>query len=102
MKRYTVVLTAEYPPIARELLAGEFPAGKLLGIIGMGRIGSAVARLSRAFGMEVSGVRRGEPMDALLATSDVVSLHVPLTRETHHLIDAAALAKMKPGAYLIN
>ena len=83
-------------------LLGESPAGKRLGIIGMGRIGSAVARLARAFGMEVSGVRRGEPMDALLATSDVVSIHVPLTRETHHLIDAAALAKMKSGAYLIN
>ena len=83
-------------------LLGQSPAGKRLGIIGMGRIGSAVARLAGAFGMEVSGVRRGEPIDDLLASSDVVSIHVPLTRETHHLIDAAALAKMKPGAYLIN
>lgn len=83
-------------------LLGESAAGKRLGIIGMGRIGSAVARLARAFGMEVAGVRRGERIDELLATSDVVSIHVPLTGETHHLIDAAALAKMKPGAYLIN
>ena len=83
-------------------LLGESPAGKRLGIIGMGRIGSAVARLAQAFGMEVTGVRRGEPIDDLLATSDVVTIHVPLTPETHHLIDAAALQKMKPGAYLIN
>jgi phosphoglycerate dehydrogenase-like enzyme len=68
----------------------------------MGRIGTAVATRARAFGMDVIGVRRGDSLDELLTTSDVVSLHVPLSQETHHLIDAAALAKMKPGAYLIN
>ena len=68
----------------------------------MGRIGTAVATRARAFGMEVIGVRRGESLDELLATSDIVSIHAPLSRETHHLIDAAALAKMKRGAYLIN
>jgi glyoxylate reductase len=83
-------------------LLGASLQGKRLGIIGMGRIGTAVATRARAFGMEIVGVRRGESLDALLATSDVVSLHAPLTRETHHLIDAAALAKMKCGAYLIN
>ena len=83
-------------------LLGASLQGKRLGIIGMGRIGTAVATRARAFGMEILGVRRGESLDELLATSDIVSIHAPLTRETHHLIDAAALAKMNTGAYLIN
>jgi glyoxylate reductase len=83
-------------------LLGASLQGKRLGIIGMGRIGNAVATRARAFGMEVLGVRRGEPLDELLATSDVVSVHAPLTRETHHILNAAALARMKRGAYVIN
>jgi len=83
-------------------LLGASLQGKQLGIIGMGRIGSAVATRARAFGMEVTGVRRGETMDAVLARSDVLSLHAPLTPETHHLIDASTLSKMKRGAFLIN
>ena len=83
-------------------LLGASLQGKRLGIIGMGRIGSAVAARARAFGMDILGVRSGEPIDELLATSDIVSIHAPLTRETQHLIDANALAKMKRGAYLIN
>jgi glyoxylate reductase len=83
-------------------LLGTSLQGKRLGIVGMGRIGSAVAARAAAFGMEVMGVRRGERIDELLATSDVISLHAPLTRETFHLIDAAALAAMKRGAFLIN
>lgn len=76
--------------------------GKRLGIIGLGRIGTAVASRAGAFGMDVIGVRRGEALDELLATSDIVSVHAPLSPETRHLIDAAALAKMKRGAYLVN
>jgi glyoxylate reductase len=83
-------------------LLGSSLQGKRLGIIGMGRIGNAVAARAQAFGMEIIGVRRGEPLDELLATSDVVSVHAPLTRETHHILDAATLARMKPGAYVIN
>lgn len=83
-------------------LLGASLQGKRLGIIGMGRIGSAVAVRARAFGLDVIGVRSGEAIDELLATSDIVSIHAPLTRETHHLIDASALAKMKRGSYLIN
>jgi len=83
-------------------LLGVSLQGKRLGIVGMGRIGSAVAERARVFGMEVTGVRRGEPLNKLLATCDIVSLHAPLTRETTHLIDAAALATMKRGAFLIN
>jgi glyoxylate reductase len=75
---------------------------KRLGIIGIGRIGTAVASRARAFGMEIVGVRRGDALEPLLATSDIVSIHTPLNAETHHLINAAAIAKMKRGAFLIN
>lgn len=83
-------------------LLGVSLQGKTLGIAGMGRIGSAVAVRARAFGMEVAGTRRGDPLDPLLACSDVLSLHVPLSAETHHLIGARELAAMKRGSYLIN
>lgn len=85
--------------------------GMTLGIVGAGRIGGRTAELAKAFGMRVVGYsRRGadprvmEPMglDDLLRVSDVVSLHCPLTDETRGLIDADAIAKMKPGAILIN
>lgn len=89
----------EWDPLA---FLGTSLQGKRLGILGMGRIGSAVAERARAFGMEILGVRRGDPLDELLATSDIVSVHAPLTRETHHILDPAALAKMKRGAYVIN
>lgn len=83
-------------------LLGVSLQGKRLGIIGLGRIGRAVAERARAFGMDVTWCGRGESVDELLTTSDVISIHAPLTDETHRLIDAAALAKMKPGAFLIN
>ncbi|MCA1190116.1 MULTISPECIES: D-glycerate dehydrogenase [unclassified Saccharopolyspora] len=90
--------------------------GKTLGIIGLGGIGQAVARRARAFGMRIaySGRRRVAagveaeldarflPQDELLRESDVISLHCPLTEQTRHLIDAAALAAMKPSAVLVN
>lgn len=84
---------------------------KQLGIVGMGHIGRAVARRATAFGVRVvyharreqdDGIGRRVPLDELLATSDMVSLHCPLTIETHHLIDASALRAMKPGSYLMN
>jgi glyoxylate reductase len=75
--------------------------GATLGIIGFGRIGRAVAK--RAEGFEMTVVHTpNTPLDELLQSSDFVSLHVPLTPETHHLIDHAALAKMRPTAILIN
>uniref|UniRef100_UPI0035174BBA D-2-hydroxyacid dehydrogenase n=1 Tax=Pontibacterium sp. TaxID=2036026 RepID=UPI0035174BBA len=85
-------------------------AGRTLGIYGYGNLGSAVARLAEAFGMKVviaqrPGAEKREgrlPMDELLAQADVLSLHCPLTEETKDLIDADALAKMKPGSMLIN
>ncbi|MFZ0088260.1 MAG: D-glycerate dehydrogenase [Solirubrobacteraceae bacterium] len=78
--------------------------GATLGIIGMGRIGRAVARRAAGFEMRVLHTSRdaGVSLDELLHRSDFVSIHCPLTPETHHLIDAAALARMRPTAILIN
>ncbi|MCB9542054.1 MAG: D-glycerate dehydrogenase [Myxococcales bacterium] len=86
------------------LLRGLDLDGARLGVVGLGRIGQAVAARARAFGMTVvhHGRRDGLPLAALLESCDVVSLHCPLTPATRHLIDAAALARMKPGAILVN
>ena len=86
-------------------LLGSSLEGKTLGIYGMGRIGSAVARRGEAFGMSVVGVVAGDPPEAferLLAESDVVSIHAPLTPETRGRFGAAELSRMKPGAFLVN
>jgi glyoxylate reductase len=77
--------------------------GATLGIIGLGRIGRAVAKRAAGFDMEVIHTGRdGVPLIQLLARSDFVSVHCPLTPDTRHLIDAAALAQMRPSAFLIN
>jgi glyoxylate reductase len=84
--------------------------GATLGIVGMGRIGQAVARRAAGFQMEVIHAGRGDgaeaarrvPLAQLLAHADFVTVHCPLTPETHHLIDASALALMKRTAILIN
>jgi glyoxylate reductase len=79
--------------------------GATLGIIGFGRIGRAVAARAQGFSMRVLHVgsdHTPEELDHLLQDSDFVSLHCPLTPATHHLIDDAALRKMKSGAFLIN
>jgi glyoxylate reductase len=78
--------------------------GAVLGIVGLGRIGRAVAQRAAGFGMEVvhSGRADGVALLELLGRADVVSIHCPLTPQTHHLIDAAALAAMKPTAILVN
>lgn len=88
-------------------------SGKTLGVIGFGSIGRAVGRIARALGMEVLACSRsvrpeGEeiaryvPLEELLRRSDVVSLHCPLFPETEQLINREAIARMKPGAMLIN
>jgi len=76
--------------------------GARLAVVGFGRIGQAVAERATAFGMEVEPVRRGDDLHAALARADAVTLHCPLTPDTHHLIDAAALGAMKPTAILVN
>jgi glyoxylate reductase len=77
-------------------------AGKQLGLVGRGRIGRAVADKAQAFGMRVKFARHDVSLDELLVTSDVISIHVPLTDGTHHLIDRKALVRMKRSAYLVN
>ena len=87
-------------------------AGKTLGIIGLGELGSAVARLGQAFGMTVLALHSGGKarvprvrrvvIDDLLRTADFLSLHCPLTEANTGLVDKSFLAKMKPSAFLIN
>jgi len=78
--------------------------GATLGIVGMGRIGRAVARRAQGFSMTVlhTGRDGGVALEELLERSDFVSLHCPLNSHTRHLIDAAALSRMRPTAVLIN
>jgi len=96
---------------ALDYMLGMELRGKQLGLVGLGRIGRAVAEKAPAFGMSVAYATRTPadvpgaihlPLDRLLASSDVVSLHCPMTAETRHLIDQKALTKMKRSAYLIN
>jgi glyoxylate reductase len=82
-------------------LLGHDVHGATLGIVGYGRIGQAVARRAEGFSMRILATPR-VPLDELLAEADAVTLHVPLTSETRHLIDADALARMKPTAILVN
>ena len=97
-------------------MLGSGIQGNQLGIVGMGLIGAAVARRAKAFGMNIAYTKRSPldaatakeldakhmSMDELLATSDVVSLHCPYSPETHHLMNAETIGKMKKSAYLIN
>ena len=102
-------LSLPVPPVRRL-------AGLTMGIVGLGRIGTAVARRAAAFDLRVIcydpqvapgqelalGIERVQSLDALLQASDIVSLHCPLTPETNRLIDDDTIARMKPGAILIN
>ena len=113
-----LVRRGEWVGWSLDFMLGTELRGKRLGIVGAGRIGRAVAALATAFGMEVVFAERlgdratGGPadpedvvrvsLDELLVTSDVVSLHVPLTPDTRHLIDRRTLARMKRSAYLVN
>jgi len=99
----------------KKKLRGREVKGKTLGIVGMGNIGSILAELGKGVKMRVIGydpylsqeeirARGAEPVsfDELVATSDYISIHVPKSKETTGLFDAATIGKMKPGAYLIN
>ena len=96
---------------APTFMLGVTLRGRTLGIVGLGRIGSAVARLARAHGITVIYTNRSGPVDSqlewvpfeeLLARTDVVSLHCPLTEDTRHLIGAKELRAMRPDAFLVN
>lgn len=89
---------------APNMMLGRGLAGLTLGLVGFGRIGQAVARLAEAHGMRIVHTSRtgGLQLGDLLREVDAVSLHLPLTAETHHLIDERALALMKPTAVLVN
>ena len=109
------VLAGEWP---RTALIGREASGKMLGIVGFGAIGRAVAERAAALGLEVAafdpmlpradpawstpGVRRFDNLPAMLGACDVVTLHVPLTDATRHLVGAAEIAAMKPGACIVN
>ncbi|MFF3947816.1 2-hydroxyacid dehydrogenase [Streptomyces sp. NPDC001902] len=122
-----LALAKRIVPAHEALSRGEWPLprlqrslteldGRVLGVIGLGAIGQAVARRATAFGMTVRytsrrpvpaateqllGARR-LPLEELLATADYVSVHVPLTDATRHLLDARRLALLKPTAFLVN
>jgi len=106
-----LVRRGEWKGSTFDLLLGSEVRGKQLGLVGVGRVGRAVAARAATFGMTVAYSSRRDvdlpaalPMslDRLLLTSDVVSLHVPLTSDTRHLIDKRALTRMKRSAYLVN
>jgi glyoxylate reductase len=82
-------------------MLGSGLAGRTLGVVGAGRIGREVARLAEALGMQTLTAGRDDGLDEVLG-ADVVSLHVPLTDATRHLIDADALRRMRPTAVLVN
>lgn len=96
-------------PWAPTFMLGTGLAGKVLGVVGYGRIGREVARLASALGMRVVHASRTptrnegwRSLGELLREADVVSLHLPLSAETHRLIDADALSLMRPEAVLVN
>lgn len=105
-----------FPGSQSSYLVGGAVHGKALGIVGLGGIGTAMARRARGFGMSILYTKRHRlsaaeeqglgatflPLDRLLEDADVVSIHAPQTPETHHLIGEQELRRMKPTAYLIN
>lgn len=120
----TTLLRRPAYSVTEAVLAGAWPrteaigreaSGKVLGLVGFGAIGRDVARRAAPLGVTVTAhdpllqaddpawaMAESKSLDTLIAESDVISLHVPLTDETHHLLDAAAIARMKLGAIVIN
>ncbi len=112
-----LVRRGEWTGWAPSGLLGRKLAGKVLGIVGMGRIGQAVAHRARAFGLEIAytnrkrlpealerilGARYVADVDALMTEADILTLHCPLTDETRHMVDARRIALMKAGSSIVN
>ena len=112
-----LVRRGEWTGWAPSAMLGHRIGGKRLAIIGMGRIGQAVAHRARAFGLDIAyhsrhrlpaalenmlGARFEENFDQLVAETDILTLHCPASPETHHIINAARIAMLKPTAYVIN
>jgi glyoxylate reductase len=112
-----LVRRGEWSGWAPSAMLGRKLAGKTLGIVGMGRIGQAVAQRAQAFGLTIlyhnrkqlpeaveaqSGARYVADLDMLVAQSDILTLHCPATPQTRHLLDARRIARLKPGAAVIN
>ncbi|MBO80129.1 MAG: D-glycerate dehydrogenase [Citromicrobium sp.] len=113
----SLVRSGEWSGWAPTAMLGRKLAGKTLGIVGMGRIGQAVAHRAKAFGLDLVyhnrkrlpeavermfGATYVESLDDLLAQTDILTLHCPSNPESHHMLDAQAIARMKPDACLIN
>ena len=97
------MLRARIPwEFALDFMLGESLEGKTLAIVGPGRIGQATAQRASAFGANVVYAGRTDPLDEIISTADVVSIHAPLTEATFHLFDASRIASMKPTAVLVN
>jgi D-3-phosphoglycerate dehydrogenase / 2-oxoglutarate reductase len=115
---FMISMTRTVPFYTRQVVQGVFSrddcatrhelAHFRLGIVGLGQVGTIVARLARAFGMQVDAYdpyvaeARVRTLGELLAASDILTLHVPLTKETRKMIGAAELAKLRRGSYVIN
>lgn len=115
---FMIALTRSVPAYTREVVRGSFQRDDCatrhelrhfrLGIVGLGNVGTLVARLAGAFGMQVSAydpyvpAARVQTLDELLRTSEIVTLHVPLTEVTRKMIGAAEIGRMARGSYLIN
>lgn len=112
-----ILRSGQWQGWAPSTLLGHRVAGRTLGLVGMGRIGQAVAHRARAFGLSIVyhnrhrvpealetmlGARFEPDLDALVAAADILSLHCPASPETRHLIDARRIALMKPGSIIIN
>ena len=109
--------TGEWPGWSPTWMLGRRLRGKALGIVGMGRIGTAVAARARTFGLnihyfsrhrrppqaeEAVGATYWESLDDMVAEVDIVSLHTPLSRATHHILNADRIGRMKQDAYVVN
>jgi len=111
------LLTGQWKGWAPSTLLGHCLGGKQLAIVGLGRIGQAVAHRARAFGLEIAyhnrhrlppavenmlSARYEPDLERLIAEADILTLHCPASEETHHLLDATRIASMKRDAYVVN